>query len=40
MRLSQDFAEAIEQLAVYPPGREALLQDPGVVDALQEVVDK
>ena len=37
---SQDFAEAIEQLAVYPPGREALLQDPSVMDALQEVADK
>ena len=36
----QDAAEAIEQLAVYPPGREALLQDPSVTDALQEVADK
>ena len=36
----QDAAEAIEQLAVYPPGREALLQEPSVMDALREVVDK
>ena len=36
----QDAAEAIEQLAVYPPGREALLHDPSVMDALQEVADK
>ena len=37
---SQDFAEAIEQLAVYPPGREALLQDPTVLDALREVAEQ
>ena len=37
---AQDFAEAIQQLAAFPPGREALLQEPSVVDALQEVVDK
>ena len=36
----QDAAEAIEQLAVYPPTREALLQDPTVLDALREVADK
>ena len=36
----QDAAKAIEQLAVYPPGREALLHDPSVTDALQEVADK
>ena len=36
----QDAAEAIEQLAVYPLGREALLQDPTVLDALREVADK
>ena len=36
----QDAAEAIEQLAVYPPGREALLQDPTVLDALREVAEQ
>ena len=34
---AQDFAEAIAQLAMFPPGREALLQDPAVVEALQQV---
>ena len=38
--VQRDFAEAIEQLAVYRPGREALLQDPTVLDALREVADK
>jgi hypothetical protein len=33
----QDFAEAIAQLAMYPPGREALLQDPSVAEALHQV---
>ena len=36
--LAQDFAEAIAQLAMFPPGREALLQDPTVAEALQQVV--
>lgn len=34
----QDFAEAIAQLAMYPRGREALLHDPTVAEALQQVV--
>ena len=33
----QDFAEAIAQLAVFPPGREALLHDPTVTEALHQV---
>eukprot|EP01048_Picozoa_sp_COSAG05_P036581 COSAG05_NODE_16560_length_343_cov_0.844262_1_plen_84_part_01 len=33
----QDFAEAIAQLAMYPPGREALLRDPTVAEALRQV---
>ena len=33
----QDFVESLQQLAVYPPGREALLQDSSVVEALQQV---
>ena len=37
LRWAQDFAEAIAQLAMFPPGREALLQDPTVVEALQQV---
>lgn len=34
----QDFAEAIAQLAMFSPGREALLLDSSVVQALQQVV--
>ena len=34
----QDFAEAIAQVAMFAPGREALLQDPTVAEALQQVV--
>ena len=33
----QDFAEAIAQIAMYPPGRDALLQDPAVSEALHQV---
>jgi hypothetical protein len=33
----QDFAEAIAQLAMFPPGREALLLDPTVAEALRQV---
>ena len=36
--LQQDFAEAIAQLALYTPGREALLKNPTVAEALQQVV--
>ncbi len=36
--LQQDFAEAIAQLALYPAGREALLKNPTVAEALQQVV--
>ena len=32
-----DFAEALHQVAVFEPGREALLQEPAVVPALEEV---
>ena len=35
--VQRDFTEAIAQLAVFPPGREALLQDPIVAEALQQV---
>jgi hypothetical protein len=34
---AQDFAEAIAQLAMFPSGREALLHDPTVAEALQQV---
>jgi len=37
LRGEQDIAEAIAQLAMCPPGREALLQDPSVVEALQQL---
>jgi hypothetical protein len=33
----QDIAEAIAQLAMFPRGREALLQDPSMADALRQV---
>jgi hypothetical protein len=33
----QDITEAIAQLAMYPRGRKALLQDPTVTEALQQV---
>ena len=37
MLSEQDFAEAIAQLAMFPPGREALLHDPNVAEALHKV---
>jgi hypothetical protein len=38
--VQRDFAEALAQLAVYPPGRQVLLQDPTVVEALKQVAAK
>ena len=38
--VQRDFAEAIQQLSAFPPGRDALLQDPSVTEALRELVDK
>ena len=35
--MQQDVAEAIAQIAMFPPGREALLQDPTVAEALKQV---
>jgi hypothetical protein len=35
--VQRDFAEAIAQLAMFAPGREALLQDQTVTEALQQV---
>lgn len=35
--VQRDYAEAIAQLAMYPPGRDALLHDPAVLEALQTV---
>ncbi len=35
--VQRDFAEAIAQLAMFPPGREALQRDPVVAEALQQV---
>ncbi len=35
--VQRDAAEAIAHLSMYPPGREALLQDPSVTTALQQV---
>ena len=35
--VEQDFAEAIAQLALYPPGREALLKHPTMAEVLQQV---
>ena len=37
--VQRDAAEALQQLAVYPPGREALLSDPTVAEALSQVAD-
>jgi hypothetical protein len=37
--LRRDIAEAIAQLAVYPLGREALLTNPAVAEALQIVAE-
>eukprot|EP01050_Picozoa_sp_SAG11_P016558 SAG11_NODE_2274_length_3591_cov_3.168671_3_plen_456_part_00 len=34
---AKDFAEAIAQLAMYPPGRDALVGSPNVAEALQQV---
>ena len=36
--VQRDFAEAIAQLALYLPGREALRRDPAVAEALQQVI--
>ena len=35
--VQRDFAETIAQLAMFSPGRDALLQDPSVAEALQRV---
>ena len=35
--VQQDVAEAIAQIAMFPPGRDALLQDPTVAGALKQV---
>ena len=35
----QHHAECLAQLALFPPGREALLQDPSVSEALQAVAE-
>ncbi len=35
--VQRDFTEAITQLAMFPPGREALLRDPTVAEALRQV---
>ena len=36
----QDFAEAFHQLAVFAPGQQALLEDPAVEQALQQVAER
>ena len=39
--MQRDFAEALEQLAVFQPkGRDAILADPTAMEALQEVVER
>ena len=39
--VQRDFAEALEQLAVFQPkGRDAILADPTAMEALQEVVER
>ena len=38
--VQRDFAEVLAQLAVFPPGREALLQDPSVRGALAQVAEE
>lgn len=38
--VQRDFAEAIAQLAMYQPGREALLEDPAVAEALRQVAEE
>ena len=35
----QHHAECLAQLALFPPGRDALLQDPSVSEALQAVAE-
>jgi hypothetical protein len=37
-QVQQDVAETIAQIAVFPPGREALLEDPTVATVLNQVV--
>ena len=39
--MQRDFAEALEQLAVFQPkGRDAILADPTAMEALQEVAER
>ena len=37
--VQRDFAEALQQLSTFPPGRDALLQDSSVAEALCEVAE-
>ena len=36
----RNYSEALQQLALFPPGREAILQEPSIVKALQEVAER
>jgi hypothetical protein len=40
VQVQRDIAEALHQLAVFPPGREALLADETCAEALQQVVER
>ena len=36
----RNYAEALQQLALFPPGREAILQQPSIMKALEEVAER
>lgn len=38
--IQRDFAESIQQISLFPPGCDALKAAPGIVDALDMLVDK
>ena len=38
--VQKDFAECIQQIALFPPGCDALKVDPAVVEALDALVEK
>jgi hypothetical protein len=38
--VQRDFAECIQQISLFPPGREALRADPAVMQALTELKEK
>jgi hypothetical protein len=38
--VQRNYAEALSQVAVYAPGRDALLKDPSIVKSLEQLVDQ